>query len=177
MESNNDNIDRLFNKTTGIILKQHREEANLSLGEVARKMKTPITRQSLFKYENNLARVKNNIFIEICNVLNIDPDETFSEISQATNRYKYYMDNNYEVSYTDKNGNLKYIDLYNSVSNQEISDEADTSDSSKEDTEQLKQFRLLYDRMKNYSEESQKMVYNVTKSVMDEIDNQLDNKE
>ncbi len=43
--------------------------------------------------------------------------------------------------------------------------------------ELLKQFRLLYDKMKNYSEESQKMVYNVTKSVMDEIDNQLDNKE
>lgn len=44
------------------------------------------------------------------------------------------------------------------------------------DTEQLKQFRLLYDKMKDLSEESQKIVLNVTKSVMDEIDAQFDNK-
>ncbi len=45
------------------------------------------------------------------------------------------------------------------------------------ESNQLKQFRLLYDKMKNLPEESQRMIYNVTKSVMDEIDNQLDNKE
>ncbi len=47
----------------------------------------------------------------------------------------------------------------------------------KNDSEQLKQFRLLYDKMKDLPEESQRMICNVTKSVMDEIDNQLDNKE
>ena len=46
-----------------------------------------------------------------------------------------------------------------------------------DDSEQLKQFRLLYDKMKDLPEESQKIVYNVTKSVMDQIDNQIDNKE
>lgn len=44
------------------------------------------------------------------------------------------------------------------------------------ETEQLKKFRLLYDKVKDLPEDSQKMIYNVTKSVMDEIDNQLDNK-
>ncbi len=46
-----------------------------------------------------------------------------------------------------------------------------------DEPEQLKQFRLLYDKIKDLPEESQKMIYNVTKSVINEIDNQLDNKE
>ena len=45
------------------------------------------------------------------------------------------------------------------------------------DTEQLKQFQLLFSKIKDLPEESQRMIYNVTKSVMDEIDAQLDNKD
>lgn len=45
------------------------------------------------------------------------------------------------------------------------------------DTEQLKQFQLLFDKVKDLPEESQRMIYNVTKSVMDQIDNQTDNKD
>lgn len=111
MENNNENIDWLFNKATANILKKYREEANLSLEEVAQKMKTPISRQSLFKYENNLARIKNNIFIDICNVLKIDPDEVFAEISMSAMQYKYYIDNNIESISVDRNGNLRKTDL------------------------------------------------------------------
>ena len=74
-------------------------------------MKTPISRQSLFKYENNLARIKNNIFIDICNVLKIDPDEVFAEISMSAMQYKYYIDNNIESISVDRNGNLRKTDL------------------------------------------------------------------
>ena len=81
MENNNENIDWLFNMATAHVLKQYREKSGLSLEEVVQKMKKPISRQSLFKYENNLARIKNNTFIDICNVLDVDPDEAFSEIS------------------------------------------------------------------------------------------------
>ncbi len=45
------------------------------------------------------------------------------------------------------------------------------------DVNQLKQFRLLYDKIKDLPEDSQKIIYNVTKSVMDEIDAQLDKEE
>ena len=41
----------------------------------------------------------------------------------------------------------------------------------------LERFQILYDKMKYYPEESQKMLYNVTESIMKEIDEQLDGKE
>lgn len=78
------NIDYLFNEIASKTIKRYREEKKMSLEEVVKKMKNPITRQSLFKYENNLARMKTNIFIDICNALNIDPDEVFSEINEIT---------------------------------------------------------------------------------------------
>ena len=55
VKDNDDNIDYLFNKATAIILKKHREKANMSLEEVVQRMNSSITRQSLFKYENNLS--------------------------------------------------------------------------------------------------------------------------
>lgn len=83
VKNNDENIDFLFNKATALVLKKYREKSGLSLEEVAKKMSIPITRQSLFKYENNLARIKNNTFIDICNVLKIDPSETFNEINKT----------------------------------------------------------------------------------------------
>lgn len=80
VKDNDDNIDYLFNKATAIILKKHREKANMSLEEVVQRMNSSITRQSLFKYENNLARIKNSTFIDICIALKIDPEDTFNEI-------------------------------------------------------------------------------------------------
>ena len=89
VKNNNDNMDYLFNKATGIVLKKYREKANMSLEEVNQKMSINISRQALFKYENNLARIKNNTFIDICRVLQIDPDETFKEIN---NIFLYLLD-------------------------------------------------------------------------------------
>lgn len=77
----NDNIDSKFNKIAAQIIRKYREQKNLSLEEVTKKMKTPISRQSLYKYENNLARMKNHIFIDICNALGIDPNEIYDEIN------------------------------------------------------------------------------------------------
>ena len=83
VKNNDENIDYLFNKATSIILKKYREKSGLSLEEVAKKMSIPITRQSLFKYENNLARIKNNVFIDICKVLKINPNKVFDEINET----------------------------------------------------------------------------------------------
>lgn len=78
------NIDYLFNEIASKTIKKYREEKGLSLEDVVKKMKNPISRQSLFKYENNLARMKNNIFIDICQALKIDPNEIFTEINKKT---------------------------------------------------------------------------------------------
>lgn len=112
MENNNENIDWLFNMATAHVLKQYREKSGLSLEEVVQKMKKPISRQSLFKYENNLARIKNNTFIDICNVLDVDPDEAFSEISSLAMQYKYCVSNNMEPTFIDNDGKQKKINLY-----------------------------------------------------------------
>lgn len=78
------NIDYLFNEVASKTIKRYREEKKMSLEEVVKKMKNPISRQSLFKYENNLARMKNNIFVDICQALSIDPNEIFTEINRKT---------------------------------------------------------------------------------------------
>lgn len=84
-----DNIDSKFNKIAAQIIRKYREQKGLSLEEVTKKMKTPISRQSLYKYENNLARMKNHIFIDICNALGIDPNEIYNEIND-----EYTISNN-----------------------------------------------------------------------------------
>jgi len=76
-----DNIDYKFNEIASKTIKRYREIKGLSLEDVVKKMKKPISRQSLFKYENNLARMKNSTFNDICNALDIDANEVFSEIN------------------------------------------------------------------------------------------------
>lgn len=78
------NIDYLFNEVASKTIKKYREEKKMSLEEVVKKMNNPISRQSLFKYENNLARMKTSTFIDICKVLLIDPNEVFEEINRIT---------------------------------------------------------------------------------------------
>jgi transcriptional regulator with XRE-family HTH domain len=46
-----------------------------------------------------------------------------------------------------------------------------------QETSQLKQFQLLYDKVKDLPEDKQKIIVNVTQSVVKEIDEQLDRNE
>lgn len=78
-----DNIDYKFNEIAAKTIKKYRELKNLSLEDVVRRMKTPISRQSLFKYENNLARMKTSTFNDICSALNIDVNDVFEEINRT----------------------------------------------------------------------------------------------
>lgn len=77
------NIDYKFNEIAAKTIKKHREEKGLSLEEVVKKMKNPISRQSLFKYENNLSRMKNSTFNDICNSLGVNPLEVYNEINKS----------------------------------------------------------------------------------------------
>lgn len=93
MEINDETLDLLFNETASKTIKKYREEANMSLEDVVSKMKNPVSRQMLFKYENNLARMKNKVFIDICNALNINPDEVFYEINSKSISFANQLSN------------------------------------------------------------------------------------
>ena len=73
-------VDTDFNKVIGDVLKEKRLEKNWSLLELSRKMNNKISRQTLFHYENGDTKIRRNIFIEICKVYNISPDNLLDEI-------------------------------------------------------------------------------------------------
>jgi transcriptional regulator with XRE-family HTH domain len=73
-------VDTDFNKVIGDVLKEKRLEKNWSLLELSRKMDNKISRQTLFHYENGDTKIRRNIFIEICKVYNISPDNLLDEI-------------------------------------------------------------------------------------------------
>lgn len=76
-----ENIDSVFNKVAAETIKSYREKSGLSLEDVVKKMNNSISRQMLFKYENNLARMKNKVFIDICKALNQDGNKIWHEIN------------------------------------------------------------------------------------------------
>lgn len=179
MKNNDNSIDAIFNQVVSYTLKKYREKSGMSLEEVSRKLANPISRQSLFKYENNLARIKNNTFIDICNVLKLNPDEIFTEINNQVSIVSSLNcnnpnNNNIMILEDDR---LDSIDFNKPSLLPENGEYEVQENNNSSDTEQLKQFRLLFDKVKDLPEESQKIVYNVTKSVMEQIDNQIDNKE
>ncbi len=79
-----ENIDSIFNEVAARTLKKYREQKNMSLEDVVKHMKNPITRQSLFKYENGQARIKTEVFLDICSSLKIDPKRTFLDINEES---------------------------------------------------------------------------------------------
>lgn len=104
------NIDDIFNITAGKVLKKYREQKKLSLEELAKKMTTNITRQSLFKYENGKARLKNNIYLDICHALNLNPKDVFNEINEQASLIskKIYTKDDYAEALTNFMIGLEY---------------------------------------------------------------------
>lgn len=78
---NDDNLDYELNKIASNIIKEKRLAKGYSLEELANKLNNIITRQSLFRYENNEARMKNRIFKKICLALDEDPNIIWNEIN------------------------------------------------------------------------------------------------
>lgn len=76
-----ENLDYQLNKVASSIIKEKRINKGYSLEEVVNKLNNVITRQSLFRYENNEARMKNNIFKKICIALGEDPSDVWEEIN------------------------------------------------------------------------------------------------
>lgn len=86
---NDDNLDYQLNKIASIVIKEKRNEKGYSLEELANKLNNIVTRQSLYRYENNEARMKNNIFKKICLALNENPADVWDEIN---NRFLNQID-------------------------------------------------------------------------------------
>ena len=86
---NDDNLDYQLNKVASVVIKEKRKEKGYSLEELASKLNNIVTRQSLYRYENNEARMKNNIFKKICLALGENPAEVWEEIN---NRFLSYLD-------------------------------------------------------------------------------------
>lgn len=82
MNIENDNaLDYRLNEIASKTIKEKRLKKGYSLEELANKLGNVITRQSLFRYENNEARMKNNIFKKICLALGESPQNVWNEIN------------------------------------------------------------------------------------------------
>lgn len=73
-------VDTDFNLVIGKVLKEKRLEKGWSLLELSNKLNKRITRQTLFHYENGETKIRRNVFIDICNVYCIEPDDLLKEI-------------------------------------------------------------------------------------------------
>ncbi len=78
---NDENLDYQLNKIAANIIKEKRLAKGYSLEEVVKRLNNVITRQSLFRYESNEARMKNTIFKQICLALNENPNDIWNEIN------------------------------------------------------------------------------------------------
>ena len=81
---NNENettLDFKLNEIASKIIKEKRLKKGYSLEDLANRLGNVITRQSLFRYESNDARMKNNIFQKICLALDENPQEVWNEIN------------------------------------------------------------------------------------------------
>ena len=73
-------VDTDFNKVIGDVLKEKRLEKKWSLLELSNRLNNKISRQTLFHYENGDTKIRRNIFIDLCKVYNIEPDNLIDEI-------------------------------------------------------------------------------------------------
>ena len=109
--NNDDNLDSKLNSIASQVIKEKRTDKGLSLDEVVSKMNNIITKQSLFRYENNEARMKNSIFKEICFALNLSPQDVWNEINSKL-LFSYNYDN---VHPTDVMINIIKIPIYGTI--------------------------------------------------------------
>lgn len=78
---NNENIDFKLNEIASGVIKRKRLNKGYSLDDVVNKLNNIITKQSLYRYESNEARMKNNIFKKICLALDENPADVWNEIN------------------------------------------------------------------------------------------------
>ena len=144
------NIDYKFNEIAAKTIKKYRERKNMSLEDVVNKMHNSISRQSLFKYENNIARMKNSVFNEICYALGENPSDVWNEIHNTYLRNSNNFENERYLSNERNNNNLTTNELSN--------DESARLD------------YLLSAKAKQLNDDEKKAVLNVINAIIKEFD-------
>lgn len=74
-------VDTDFNLVIGEVLKNKRKEKGWSLLELSNRLNNKVSRQTLFHYENGDTKIRRNIFIDLCKIYNINPDDLIDEIT------------------------------------------------------------------------------------------------
>lgn len=77
-------LDYNFNKTVGVYLRDAREKQNMTLEQLALRVRT--TRQNIYKYETALSRLKVDMFISICYALQLEPSNAYEEILEKSKK-------------------------------------------------------------------------------------------
>ncbi len=108
---NDDNLDYQLNKIASNIIKEKRISKGYSLEELANKLDNIVTRQSLFRYESNEARMKNTIFKKICLALGENPNDIWNEINNRLLNNTVY--DNAEL--IDIDSNITKIPVYGTI--------------------------------------------------------------
>ena len=73
-------VDTEFNLLIGEVLKEKRIEKGWSLLELSKRLNNKVTRQTLFHYENGETKIRHNMFMEICKIYNVEPEDLIDEI-------------------------------------------------------------------------------------------------
>lgn len=74
-------VDTDYNRVIGEVLKKKRLEKGWSLLELSRKLNNKISRQTLFHYENGETKIRRNIFVDLCKIFGVEPDDLLKEIT------------------------------------------------------------------------------------------------
>lgn len=117
---NDENLDYQLNKIASAIIREKRIKKGYSMDEVVKRLKNIVTKQSLSRYENNEARMKNKIFKKICVALGEDPAKVWEEINNKfleslseakdTDPFRNEYDKQIEKKAIDLGGKILYID-------------------------------------------------------------------
>lgn len=78
MKSKQKELDYKFNLIAGEYLRKIRELQNLTMEQVAVRVRT--TRQNIYKYETGQSKLKVDMFISICYALSLEPEQTYEAI-------------------------------------------------------------------------------------------------
>lgn len=108
---NDENLDYQLNKIAANIIKEKRLSKGYSLEELAKRLNNIVTRQSLFRYESNEARMKNTIFKQICLALNENPNDIWNEINSRLISNLNFNDN----ELVDISNDITQIPVYGTI--------------------------------------------------------------
>lgn len=86
-----DRINYEFDYVLGQTLRKKRESKQITLQNVADKLKT--TKQAIFRYENALVSMKNSTFQKYCYAIGENPVDVYEEVSL---KYMRYVDSHKE---------------------------------------------------------------------------------